>query len=250
MANACLLCSIACARWWSISSNIIAPCVLALIWKVLLLLFAFSVRPWDPMTDVIEYEHEGIIKTKYRMRAPKLRASSHIDPETDGSKKADAAQSKRPSSTRSRLGAPKISRKESSERSGASTPDPGAESSSVEDEDEQGMDLATLEKALQPLRDLQKESIQQMRAIRSDLRRHYSSHQDELAALQFKDWVLLLLLVVAQGVFQWYFRWRGPAPLCFCRLLAIVAQHRKRGGWGGDWRRGDAKKIRTTISNR
>ncbi|KAJ7323782.1 Oxysterol-binding protein- protein 8 [Desmophyllum pertusum] len=91
----------------------------------------------------------------------------------------------------------KGSRRSSVDRSGASTPDPEAEhSSSVEDDDDdssikEGIDLASLEKVFQPLKDLQKDCVQQMRAIRSDLRRHYSSHQDDLATLQFKDWLLL-----------------------------------------------------------
>ena len=164
------------------------------------------------MTDLLEYEYNGLIKTKYRMRAPMVRTTSVLSLRVDGHRKVQLTKRKRPSSGRNRHGTPKGSHRGSIDRSGASTPDPEAEhSSSVEDDDDDTsvkdvIDVATLEKTLQPMRDLQKECVQQMRAIRSDLRRHYSSHQDEIVSLQFKDWILLLLLIIAQGFFQWYFR--------------------------------------------
>ena len=172
-----------------------------------------SVRPWDPMTDLKEYENDGIIKTQYRLKAPMVRTTSLLSVQPDNKK--PISKRKRPSSGRSRCGGQaKGSRRSSIDHSGASTPDPEAEhSSSIEDDDDdssvkEGIDLAALEKAFQPLKDLQKECVQQMRAIRSDLRRHYSSHQDDLATLQFKDWLLLLMFIITQGFFHWYYsRW-------------------------------------------
>lgn len=163
------------------------------------------------MTDLKEYENDGIIKTQYRLKAPMVRTTSLLSVQPDNKK--PISKRKRPSSGRSRCsGQAKGSRRSSIDRSGASTPDPEAEhSSSIEDDDDdssvkEGIDLAALEKAFQPLKDLQKECVQQMRAIRSDLRRHYSSHQDDLATLQFKDWLLLLMFVITQGFFHWYYR--------------------------------------------
>lgn len=171
-----------------------------------------SVRPWDPMTDLKEYEHEGIVKTQYRLKAPMVRTTSLLSVQTPDAKKP-ISKRKRPSSGRSGGSVQvKGSRRNSIDRSGASTPDPEAEhSSSVEDDDDdssikESIDLASLEKVFQPLKDLQKECVQQMRAIRSDLRRHYSSHQDDLTTLQFKDWLLLLMFVITQGFFHWYYR--------------------------------------------
>lgn len=169
-----------------------------------------SVRPWDPMTDLKEYEYEGIIKTQYRLKAPMVRTTSLLSVQTPENKKP-LSKRKRPSSGRSRgSGQAKDSRRSSMDRSGASTPDPD-HSSSVEDDDDdssikENIDMASLEKVFQPLKDLQKECVQQMRAIRSDLRRHYSSHQDDIATLQFKDWLLLLMFVITQGFFHWYYR--------------------------------------------
>lgn len=163
------------------------------------------------MTDLKEYENEGIIKTQYRLKAPMVRTTSLLSVQTPDLKKP-ISKRKPPSSGRSRgSGQVKGSRRNSMDHSGASTPDPEAEhSSSVDDDDDssfkEGIDAAALEKVFQPLRDLQKECVQQMRAIRSDLRRHYSSHQDDIATLQFKDWLLLLLFVMAQGFFHWYYR--------------------------------------------
>lgn len=164
------------------------------------------------MTDLREYENEGIIKTQYRLKAPMVRTTSLLSVQTPDNKKPTSKR-KRPLSGRSRgSGQAKGSRRNSIDRSGASTPDPEAEhSSSVEDDDDdssikESIDLAALEKVFQPLKDLQKECVQQMRAIRSDLRRHYSSHQDDLATLQFKDWLLLLMFIIAQGFFHWYYR--------------------------------------------
>lgn len=171
-----------------------------------------DVRPWDPMTDLKEYEHEGIVKTQYRLKAPMVRTTSLLSVQTPDAKKP-ISKRKRPSSGRSRGSVQvKGSRRNSIDRSGASTPDPEADhSSSVEDDDDdssikESIDLASLEKVFQPLKDLQKECVQQMRAIRSDLRRHYSSHQDDLTTLQFKDWLLLLMFVITQGFFHWYYR--------------------------------------------
>lgn len=169
-----------------------------------------DIRPWDPMTDLKEYENDGIVKTQYCLKAPMVRTTSllSIQPEN----KKPISKRKGPSSGRSRgNGQAKGSRRSSIDHSGASTPDPEAEhSSSIEEDDDdssvkEGIDLAALEKAFQPLKDLQKECVQQMRAIRSDLRRHYSSHQDDLATLQFKDWLLLLMFIIAQGFFHWYY---------------------------------------------
>ena len=164
------------------------------------------------MTDLKEYENEGIVKTQYRLKAPMVRTTSLLSVQTPENIKKPLSKRKRPSSGRSRgSGQAKGSRRNSMDRSGQSTPDPEAEhSSSIEDDDDdssikEGVDAVTLEKVFQPLKDLQKECVQQMRAIRSDLRRHYSSHQDDIATLQFKDWVLLLLFVVTQGFFHWWY---------------------------------------------
>ncbi|EDO35914.1 predicted protein, partial [Nematostella vectensis] len=35
-----------------------------------------DVRPWDPLTDLVEYENSGIVKTRYRLKAPMVRATS------------------------------------------------------------------------------------------------------------------------------------------------------------------------------
>ncbi|XP_048585606.1 oxysterol-binding protein-related protein 8 isoform X2 [Nematostella vectensis] len=166
-----------------------------------------DVRPWDPLTDLVEYENSGIVKTRYRLKAPMVRATSVLCVQTPGVKKASSKR-KRPTSGRFRLGVPKGSRRGSLERSGCSTPDP-EHSDSVEDEYDDVsvrdlVDITTLEKTVQPIRDLQKECVQQMRAIRGDLRRHYNSHQDEIASLQFKDWALILLLVIFQSIVQWW----------------------------------------------
>ncbi|XP_015766303.1 PREDICTED: oxysterol-binding protein-related protein 8-like [Acropora digitifera] len=181
---------------------------------VIVLDFVLSVRPWDPMTDLKEYEKEGIIKTQYRLKAPMVRTTSLLSVQTPDLNKKSSSKRKRPSSGRlqsSGSGQAKGSRRNSMDRSGASTPDPDADhSSSVEDDDDSSfketIDTATLEKILQPLKDLQKECVQQMRAIRSDLRRHYTSHQDDIASLQFKDWLLLLLFIISQGFFHWYYK--------------------------------------------
>ncbi|XP_068761146.1 oxysterol-binding protein-related protein 8-like isoform X1 [Montipora capricornis] len=171
-----------------------------------------DVRPWDPMTDLKEYESDGIIKTQYRLKAPMVRTTSLLSVQTPDLNKKSTTKRKRPSSGRLRgSGQAKGSRRDSMDRSGTSTPDPEAEhSSSVEDDDDSSfketVDAAALEKIFQPLKDLQKECVQQMRAIRSELRRHYTCHQDDIASLQFKDWLLLLLFIISQGFFHWYYK--------------------------------------------
>lgn len=194
------------------------PNTVSVVWNfrlfVIVLDFVFSVRPWDPMTDLKEYEDEGIIKTQYRLKAPMVRTTSLLSVQTPDLNKKSSSKRKRPSSGRlqsSGSGQAKGSRRNSMDRSGTSTPDPEADhSSSVEDDDDSSfketIDTATLEKILQPLKDLQKECVQQMRAIRSDLRRHYTTHQDDIASLQFKDWLLLLLFIISQGFFHWYYK--------------------------------------------
>ncbi|XP_020914540.1 oxysterol-binding protein-related protein 8 isoform X2 [Exaiptasia diaphana] len=169
-----------------------------------------DVRQWDNMTDLQEYEHDGIIKTRYRLKAPMIRTTSILSVNTPGASKKSSKR-KRPSSGRSRLGVAKGSRRNSADHSGASTPDLEGNASSIEDDYDdvsikEGVDQATLEKTIQPLKDLQKECVQQMRAIRNDLRKHYSSHQDEIASLQFKDWVVISFLIIFQAIFQWYMR--------------------------------------------
>jgi len=119
------------------------------------------------MTDLKEYEYEGIVKTQYRLKAPMVRTTSLLSVQTPDAKKP-ISKRKRPSSDRSRgSGQVKGSRRNSVDRSGTSTPDPEAEhSSSVEDDDDdssikESIDLASLEKVFQPLKDSQKECVQQ-----------------------------------------------------------------------------------------
>lgn len=170
----------------------------------------FSIRQWDNMTDLEEVEHDGLVKTRYRLKAPMVRTTSILSVNTPGTHKKHSSRRKRPSSGRPRLVA-KGSRRSSADHSGASTPDLEGNDSSIEDDYDdvsikEGIDQATLDKTIQPLRELQTQCVQQMRAIRNDLRKHYNSHQDEISSLQFKDWVILSFLIIFQAIFQWYMR--------------------------------------------
>ncbi|KAJ7323781.1 Oxysterol-binding protein- protein 8 [Desmophyllum pertusum] len=62
-----------------------------------------DVRPWDPMTDLKEYENEGIVKTQYRLRATMVRTTSLLSVQVPDNKKP-ISKRKRPSSGRSRGG--------------------------------------------------------------------------------------------------------------------------------------------------
>ena len=42
-----------------------------------------SLRPWDPMNDLVQYEHEYIISTKTRHRTPIVRTTSITNMEED-----------------------------------------------------------------------------------------------------------------------------------------------------------------------
>lgn len=38
--------------------------------------FFFSLRPWDPLNDLLQYEHDYIVQTKTRHRTPIVRTTS------------------------------------------------------------------------------------------------------------------------------------------------------------------------------
>ena len=56
---------------------------------------------------------------------------------------------------------------------------------------------------LKPVQESLTELKEQMRTIRSDMRRYQLSNRDELSHLQTKDWIILVFLVIAL-LWQWY----------------------------------------------
>ena len=43
---------------------------------LMIVLYVYSLRPWDTMNDVLQYEHDYIVQTKTRHRTPIVRTTS------------------------------------------------------------------------------------------------------------------------------------------------------------------------------
>ncbi|XP_046861335.1 oxysterol-binding protein-related protein 8-like isoform X2 [Xenia sp. Carnegie-2017] len=138
-----------------------------------------NVRPWDPITDVREYENEFKIKTQTRIRAPMVKQQSLVAikvSSTSGDDDNSHFFHERASSFRQH------------ERL-----------SSLEDDD-----VASFAQTLKPLLEAQTELKEQIRSIRSDMRRYHTANSDQFTQLQTKDWILFCLLTLA-FIWQWYF---------------------------------------------
>lgn len=140
---------------------------------------SYSVRPWDPITDVREYENEFKIKTQTRIRAPMVKQQSVV--------------------------AIKVSSTSCDEDNTHFFHEPASSFrqherlSSLEDDD-----VASFAQTLKPLLEAQTELKEQIRSIRSDMRRYHTANNDQFAQLQTKDWILFCLLSLA-FIWQWYF---------------------------------------------
>ena len=60
--------------------------------QLILYCICFSLRPWDPMNDVIQYENDFIIQTKTRHRTPIVRTTSITNVEEPNRHTVDRAR--------------------------------------------------------------------------------------------------------------------------------------------------------------
>ena len=67
------------------------------------------------------------------------------------------------------------------------------------DEDE----VSSFAQCLRPLRESQAELKEQIRSIRSDMRRYQAANRVQMESFHTKDWILLLFLAIAL-LWQWY----------------------------------------------
>ncbi|XP_028417007.1 oxysterol-binding protein-related protein 8-like isoform X2 [Dendronephthya gigantea] len=144
-----------------------------------------NVRPWDPITDLHEYEHEFKISTRTRIKAPMVKQQSLVAMEVHPPSQDDddklSPQYLKPTGTRRKYG------RQSPDRM------------SSMDED----DVSSFAQCLKPLRESQAELKEQIRSIRSDMRRYQIANREQMASFHTKDWIFLLFFVIAL-LWQWY----------------------------------------------
>ncbi|XP_074660916.1 oxysterol-binding protein-related protein 8-like isoform X3 [Tubulanus polymorphus] len=177
-------------------------------------------RPWDPMNDVLQYENDYVIQTKTRHKTPIVRASSILSvEETNSVKKKLRLPMERARSIKQRnikhlhtLGA----------ESGSSTPDPdicsrgGVESDSSDSAAEtrvrpenSSVTIATLQKALAPLIEIQDRNAERLASIQSvvmTMRHKQMEHNENstmIGLLQPREWLLMFILLISQSLLYW-----------------------------------------------
>lgn len=152
---------------------------------------SFSVRPWDPITDLLEYEHEFKIRTRTRIQAPMVKQQSLIAMEVHPPSEDNELSPRFPEHTGARR------------KCGRHSPD----RMSSMDED----DVSSFVQYLKPLRESQAELKEQIRTVRSDMRRYQAANREELAKFHTKDWILFCFLAIAL-LWQWYAQVTQTSP--------------------------------------
>jgi hypothetical protein len=94
-----------------------------------------SLRPWDPLNDLLQYEHNYIVQTKTRHRTPIVRTTSitNVDDQSTGSRLERVRRMKRASL--------KHLRSMHNRGSGSSTPDHDVRALDTESTDSGGKQL-------------------------------------------------------------------------------------------------------------
>ena len=64
-------------------------------------------------------------------------------------------------------------------------------------------DVSSFVQYLKPLRDSQSELKDQIRSVRSDMKRYQAANREQLGKLQTKDWILFCFLAIVL-LWQWY----------------------------------------------
>ena len=88
-------------------------------------LCACSLRPWDGMNDLLQYEHDYIVQTKTRHRTPIVRTTSitNVDDQSGGSARNPGRQTSMERVRRMKRASMKHLRTLHGRESGSSTPD-------------------------------------------------------------------------------------------------------------------------------
>ena len=84
---------------------------------------SFSLRPWDPMNDLLQYEHDYVVQTKTRHRCPIVRTTSitNVDESSVGHKRQSSLDRVR--AARIKRASMKHLHSSMERESGSSTPD-------------------------------------------------------------------------------------------------------------------------------
>mgnify|MGYP002803968213 CR=1 FL=1 len=142
-----------------------------------------NVRPWDAITDLFEYESEFKVKTRTRIQAPMVKQQSLIAMEVHPPSGDEELSPRYPEQT------------ETHRKYGRHSPD---RMSSMDEED-----VSSFVQYLKPLRDSQSELKEQIRSVRSDMKRYQAANREQLGKLQTKDWILFCFLAIVL-LWQWY----------------------------------------------
>jgi hypothetical protein len=187
-----------------------------------------DLRPWDPMNDVVQFEHDYIIQTKTRHRTPIVRTVSITN--VDESQRGVSRSNSRLDQVRmNRIKRASIKRLQNMGArgggSGSSTPDidslqgrgAGHDSESTDSGGDTRVDggsphktthisLSTLRKALHPLEDLQRQHAEKLSAIQGQMMvlSRNTEYTANLQANSFhRDLYLVAVVLVLQMVIMW-----------------------------------------------
>lgn len=181
-----------------------------------------DLRPWDPMNDLLQYEHDYIVTTKTRHRTPVVRTTSitNVDEPTGPlSRKssidtARVARIKRSSLKHIAKMAPVV------QESGSSTPDPDVDDTAFIYSGESKLDpgkvrsrssksAAAFAKALDPLVDSQKQLNERIGTVQNQLSllsRRLNNDMEASFLPNSRDLFLVGAVLLIQVIIFWIFR--------------------------------------------
>lgn len=176
-----------------------------------------DLRPWDPNTDLLQYESNGIIKTRTRIKVPIVRAMSIVNINNTSSV-SDLKNSKsRLPSIVEPIGetARRTSRGSFDRSSAGTTHSEEEEEEDFTDERSQNMTMVIepsqqpsgslrkrqIQNIIKPYADQSKEVEKQLSSIRLELRRINQQGEDHKSVFHPRDWLLVAFIVVVNAIF-------------------------------------------------
>lgn len=164
-----------------------------------------DLRAWDPVTDMMQFEHNGVIKSRTRHRVPMVkRTSSQLNVSGTVSPVNISEQA-------SRL--PSIKEPDDSDTSRRNSYDRSTIDSNRSDEemDSQRRSAITaiesaLERYMRPIENEQKETTKQVTAMRVELRRYFENMNDDANSwFRPRDFLMIILIVLLNALLQRWF---------------------------------------------
>jgi len=165
-----------------------------------------DLRPWDPCTDVKQYEHQGVIKSQTKHRIPMVKRTSSAGNVSNAVSNAahSSAAAKKMSSIKEPLYPDDVSRRTSFDRSSHGSAHTEADSNDCV---RSGPGVAEeMERCMQPVTEQSKETQKQITLLRLELRRLAERMNNQERVFSHRDLLLVGVVLILQIIVTWFTR--------------------------------------------